>query len=963
MCPRTACKLVALLVVVTSVVGLSRAQAALAHAVFVSAQPAPGARLAQSPASVRIVFSEPLNGGLSGIDLFDSSGAKVQPRSAGVDPANSRGYVLALPSLTPDLYTVIWHTVSLVDGHAYRGSYAFTVLRPDGAAPAIRGGAIKPSSTHAVPDSATVAAKSLALLGLFLLSGVVLFNLLAPADNQRAEAIVQLDRTFTRLTLAGSVLLLAGSIGQLLGVWLPAGGWGVARAVLVSRFGVWWLMRVGAALALAGCALWLSRARDRSRLAQVTAALLVGLVALTFAATSHGAASAAAAWGTSFDLVHILAAAVWIGGLLALLAAFLDPSAKQGRGQLDRKLLLRRFSVVAGMAVPAVLISGVGSGLIELDRLGDLAATPYGRALLVKSGVVALLLAVAAANALLLRPAFQRGQTLGARLRWTIAIEAILGLAVLVPASLLSVQVPSRSVDQASAVAARIAADTNPASQFSGNTQLAGQDAEVSITPGAIGINEARVEIAGTPPIRTLRLVVANSSDQTTAVTLRWAGAEKQADGSVRTVYAAPLRLSGAPGTWRATLGLPDGITSTPPMLLSITPAGPLSENGAPSGPADGWLIVVALALLGAIAIAAVRGLRRRAGRLVALSFGGAGVAAALVVGLAFAAGSPSAPHRASWGVSTQAQPRSEGDFSLWTIPTPNSGLMVPATGPDGSVWISEMDTNKLARLLPESNTIQELDLGTAYKGTMGIVGDRANQVWLAQESASAIGRFDPATGAYEEFPTPTAPSGPTGIALDGAGNVWFTEISADMIGRYDPSNHRFAEFPLPTANAAPYWLALGADGRVWFTELAGARVGVLDPATGEMQEYPTPKHERPAGIAIDQAGQIWIGTLQGSILRLDSRSPERGMTEAPAPGGSIYGVAVDAQGTVWIGTTGSAIYSLDPNTNRFRTYALPAGSGPWWPAIGRDGQIWVALGSQTANALARLVPRVRPSP
>jgi len=117
--------------------GLLPAQGVLAHAVFLSAQPAPGAKLAQPPASVRIVFTEPLNARLSGIDLFDSSGAKVLPRSAGADPTNSRGYILGLASLKPDGYTVIWHTVSLVDGHAYRGSYTFTVLRPDGSAPAI----------------------------------------------------------------------------------------------------------------------------------------------------------------------------------------------------------------------------------------------------------------------------------------------------------------------------------------------------------------------------------------------------------------------------------------------------------------------------------------------------------------------------------------------------------------------------------------------------------------------------------------------------------------------------------------------------------------------------------------------------------------------------------------------------------------------------------------------------------
>src|SRR5690349_9864641 len=92
-----------------------RGQIVSAHAVFISALPAPGAVLAEPPPVVRIVFSEPLNAGGSGIELLESSGAMVRSSAAGVAPSNAAAYKIELPRLAPDRYTVAWHSVSLVD--------------------------------------------------------------------------------------------------------------------------------------------------------------------------------------------------------------------------------------------------------------------------------------------------------------------------------------------------------------------------------------------------------------------------------------------------------------------------------------------------------------------------------------------------------------------------------------------------------------------------------------------------------------------------------------------------------------------------------------------------------------------------------------------------------------------------------------------------------------------------------
>ncbi|MCA9986418.1 MAG: copper resistance protein CopC [Anaerolineales bacterium] len=101
---------------------------ALAHADLVTASPAPGAILTESPAQVSLTFSESVANGT--IDLFEADFSRV----AGVEPAEAgaaEGLAANLPELPVGIYTVQWAVVS-DDGHSVSGSYAFEVRAPAG---------------------------------------------------------------------------------------------------------------------------------------------------------------------------------------------------------------------------------------------------------------------------------------------------------------------------------------------------------------------------------------------------------------------------------------------------------------------------------------------------------------------------------------------------------------------------------------------------------------------------------------------------------------------------------------------------------------------------------------------------------------------------------------------------------------------------------------------------------------
>lgn len=96
---------------------------ALAHAELLSASPAPGESLGQSPAEIRLRFSEPIG---SGSDIFVFSERFIYLEGLTTRIEGESELVVALPPLAPNDYTVQWTAVSS-DGHSVSGSYSFRV--------------------------------------------------------------------------------------------------------------------------------------------------------------------------------------------------------------------------------------------------------------------------------------------------------------------------------------------------------------------------------------------------------------------------------------------------------------------------------------------------------------------------------------------------------------------------------------------------------------------------------------------------------------------------------------------------------------------------------------------------------------------------------------------------------------------------------------------------------------------
>jgi methionine-rich copper-binding protein CopC len=116
---------IVLSVVLIVLIGSARLEA---HAFLTHAAPAVGSEVQKSPGEVRIWFTEKIEPAFSRIQVFNSSGRKVDKGDVHLDRSDQTLLHVSLPSLEAGIYKVVWRVVS-VDTHVTNGSFTFQVLR------------------------------------------------------------------------------------------------------------------------------------------------------------------------------------------------------------------------------------------------------------------------------------------------------------------------------------------------------------------------------------------------------------------------------------------------------------------------------------------------------------------------------------------------------------------------------------------------------------------------------------------------------------------------------------------------------------------------------------------------------------------------------------------------------------------------------------------------------------------
>jgi copper transport protein len=482
---------------------------AQAHATLESTTPERGAALERAPGEVVLRFSEPVEIAFGAVQVFDAGGAQVAEGDAHHPGGDGSAVAVRLPRNLPDGgYTVTFRVVS-ADSHPVSGGFTFGI-GAGAAAPAA--GVAELLSGQEAGDVTAVAFSAVRAVqyGAITLGIGVLAVLLAawlPALRSSAAWAAGAAAFHGRAELLLLAAAAAGVASALLGLGLQtavAGGtslWsavGDVGTILETRFGfVWGIGAVVWAFVLVAVTIGRATAARRvPRMAGGSADAPRAPVAapgwLEFAAPAllalallpglggHAGVQEPVAVLLPANVLHVLAAGAWIGGIATLVLALPAATRRLEPDERTRLLaaVLGRFSTLALIAVVALLAGGIVQSLIELRTLADLVDTAFGRAILVKIGLVCVLLGLGWLNRSRILPALDRpgppGRP-GLLLRRSLRAEAALGVAALVATGALAGYTPPESLS---------------AGPFSGSAEMGPARAELTVDPARAGPNE-----------------------------------------------------------------------------------------------------------------------------------------------------------------------------------------------------------------------------------------------------------------------------------------------------------------------------------------------------------------------------------------------------------------------------------------------------------------------------------------
>ncbi|MGN9907689.1 copper resistance CopC/CopD family protein [Phytohabitans sp. LJ34] len=479
-------------------VALGPAAPARAHAALLGTDPADGAVLPDAPAEVTLTFNEPVQVRTGAVRLLNAAGTE-QP--AEVRTVDTRIVLTVPPGLGDGSYVITWRVIS-ADSHPVAGGLTFAIGAPTATGIDVatvpepsRGVRLTRQVTEALGYAGVLGTAGLAAFALLLLpraggsSGTVLVR-------RRVYAVLRWSVPATLAVLVVALpVVVAWQDGRGLDALAEPGTWRTALSSDTTLTAL--LAAVG--LAVTFLAVRVARADTHPRYTPAGGAAAAALAVGSLALAGHTRTFGPAALVLSADLLHVTNAALWLGGLIGLTLLLL-PSSEATAGAAAT--VVAGFSRIAAWLVAGLALTGVLLGWRIIRSWSALFGTTYGAALLVKVGLVAVILGIAAWNRYRLVPRITPQQSTGPAwpaLRRTVRAEAGLLAAVLATTGVLVTQSPVQESTDPSTPPDR------PAS-VELTAQLGDHSAVVVLTPGTTGVNSLQLNIldAGKRPIEPI---------------------------------------------------------------------------------------------------------------------------------------------------------------------------------------------------------------------------------------------------------------------------------------------------------------------------------------------------------------------------------------------------------------------------------------------------------------------------
>lgn len=591
-----------MLVVVAAVSLCAVPREASAHAFLESSTPAANTVLPGAPPTATLRFTEPLESSYSRAELFDGSGGQVSGAAATIGP-DPNVMTVTLPSgMGNGTYSLLWRTLSTVDGHTAQGYLPFTIGTE--ADVRIVAPPVANETIRAAPEWAMAGARWLGLLGLAAMVGI--WPIWVFVVRPSLSPVWQLGPKTTRrvrgyATGAFAFALLANVIGLIVQALSIAGPNNLVDGVMTTlgqtRYGTWWLIRVGAILIFSALLLGVGWWRPWQRKAMTIVTLAAAfLLPLPYSMIAHaGAEPVGQATAIAFDFAHGSSAALWVGGLFVLVVA-LAPLVRDLTPSGQRVVLsyaIPRFSLIALIGWSVLAVTGLYASWLQVGNLAALTSTPYGQTLILKLVLIVPLLLLGVFNLLIVTRKLKQALTEQRVEGWSnhfitaLLAEVVIVTLLLGVVGMLIGTPPARQVleQESGRISIPLEAD--------------GQSGTLYITPGMVGQNHYRLEL-GTGHEAHLRNPAITNASLRLQLPERATG---QIDVPLLPAPTGGYEAHGSelalPGDWQLQVtvlmpGQPDWVVTATQPILATPPA----SNAPPPPPLFGPAGIAGLALL-----------------------------------------------------------------------------------------------------------------------------------------------------------------------------------------------------------------------------------------------------------------------------------------------------------------------------------------------------------------------------
>ena len=291
-----------------------------------------------------------------------------------------------------------------------------------------------------------------AVIVIFGCGAFRVYGLAVDSTTTSANALIAFDAWFWRVTIVGAIVALLSGVSLLLAVTANMAGSAAAAldpatigtVLFDTSFGRVWCWRLLFAFLLMGACLAPLARRRMPAILVLSLLLLVSLGWVGHAVEGEGMVRLVHQIN---QMVHLLAAGLWLGGLVPLSWLLVRARSPCGAGWISvARDVVPRFSQMGYAAVALLAATGAINTLLLVGSVEALTGTPYGRLLSLKILLFLMMVVLALINRFRLMPRLRREPPSSApiaALARSVLFEQTLGFAVIAVVSVLGTWPPA----------------------------------------------------------------------------------------------------------------------------------------------------------------------------------------------------------------------------------------------------------------------------------------------------------------------------------------------------------------------------------------------------------------------------------------------------------------------------------------------------------------------------------------